>query len=105
MFSFVGETVMDPFLGSGTTSVCAKNLDRNSVGFEINSEYVPLIKEKFGKFHSESAMRYEMKIENQDATDLNFQCRIEALPYIFQDPHKLDKKIDPQKKSFGSRIK
>ena len=36
MFSFVGETVLDPFAGSGTTNLASKNLGRNSVGFEIN---------------------------------------------------------------------
>jgi site-specific DNA-methyltransferase (adenine-specific) len=39
MFSFVGETILDPFLGSGTTALAAKNLDRNSFGFEINPEF------------------------------------------------------------------
>lgn len=46
MFSFIGETILDPFTGSGTTSVAAKNLDRNSIGFEINPEFIPIIKEK-----------------------------------------------------------
>jgi len=46
MFSFAGETVLDPFLGSGTTSLAAKNLSRNSVGYEINTDYIPIIKEK-----------------------------------------------------------
>ena len=46
MFSFVGETVLDPFLGSGTTSLAARNLDRNSVGYEINREFIPIIKDK-----------------------------------------------------------
>ncbi len=41
MFSFKGETVLDPFLGSGTTSLAAKNLQRNSIGYEINEEYLP----------------------------------------------------------------
>lgn len=46
MFSFVGDIVLDPFLGSGTTSLAAKNLNRNSVGYEINPEFIPVIKNK-----------------------------------------------------------
>ncbi|NVM05211.1 MAG: site-specific DNA-methyltransferase, partial [Candidatus Helarchaeota archaeon] len=34
------DTVLDPFLGSGTTMVVSKKLNRNCIGFEINSEYV-----------------------------------------------------------------
>ena len=39
MFSFVGDTVLDPFLGSGTTSLAAKNLNRNSIGYEIKQRF------------------------------------------------------------------
>jgi len=39
MFSFVGDTVLDPFLGTGTTAVAAARWGRNSVGFEIDSHY------------------------------------------------------------------
>ena len=46
MFSFVGETVLDPFLGSGTTIKVAKELKRNSIYYEINKNYLPLIKQK-----------------------------------------------------------
>lgn len=42
MFSFVGDTVLDPFLGTGTTSVAAARWGRNSVGFEIDSHYLAL---------------------------------------------------------------
>lgn len=48
MFSFVDETVLDPFLGSGTTTKVAKDLQRNSVGYEINKDYLPTIKQKVG---------------------------------------------------------
>lgn len=48
LFSFVGETVLDPFLGSGTTMKVARQLDRNSVGYEINEQLLPIIKEKVG---------------------------------------------------------
>ncbi|NUQ46340.1 MAG: site-specific DNA-methyltransferase [Phycisphaerae bacterium] len=39
MFSFVGDTVLDPFSGAGTTSVAAARCGRNSVGIEIDSYY------------------------------------------------------------------
>ncbi len=48
MFSFVNDTVLDPFLGSGTTSLSAINHNRNSIGYEINNEFLPIIEEKLG---------------------------------------------------------
>src|SRR5579859_7923998 len=39
MFSFVGDTVLDPFLGTGTTTVAAASVGRNSIGFEIDKHY------------------------------------------------------------------
>ena len=39
MFSFVGDTVLDPFLGTGTTAVAAAAAGRNTVGFEIDPYY------------------------------------------------------------------
>jgi len=39
MFSFVGDTVLDPFMGTGTTSVAAAKWGRNSIGVEITPEY------------------------------------------------------------------
>ena len=42
MFSFVGDTVLDPFLGTGTTSLAAANWGRNSIGVEVDPEYFKL---------------------------------------------------------------
>ncbi len=39
MFSFVGDTVLDPFLGTGSTTVAAAKTGRNSVGFEVDEHY------------------------------------------------------------------
>jgi len=49
MFSFVGENILDPFLGSGTTSKVAIELGRNSIGYEINKNFLTIIEEKIGK--------------------------------------------------------
>ncbi len=47
MFSFVGETVLDPFAGSGTTLAEALRLGRRAVGYEIVPAFVDLMREKF----------------------------------------------------------
>ncbi len=95
MFSFPGETVLDPFLGSGTTSLAAQNLGRSSVGYEINPEFLPIIKEKLGGAEL---------VFSQDSVNGNFTDEIARLPYVFKDPLKLDKKIDLKKRQFGSNI-
>jgi len=48
LFSFIGETVLDPFLGSGTTIKVANMLQRNGIGYEIDQRLLPIIKEKIG---------------------------------------------------------
>lgn len=48
LFSYVSETVLDPFVGSGTTMKIARQLKRNSIGIEIKKELIPIIKEKVG---------------------------------------------------------
>jgi len=48
LFSYVGETVLDPFVGSGTTMKVARLLGRNSIGIEIKKSLVPIIKKKLG---------------------------------------------------------
>ena len=103
MFSCVNEIVLDPFAGSGTTSLAAKNLDRNSVGFEINPEFLPMIKEKLNVNQKDlDGTTYEFV--KQEKQEIDFDKEIQKLPYIFKDPHTLDKKIDIKKLQFGSKI-
>ena len=49
LFTKPGDLVLDPFLGSGTTSVAALQLDRNSIGIEIREEYHKLAIENINK--------------------------------------------------------
>jgi site-specific DNA-methyltransferase (adenine-specific) len=104
MFSFVGETILDPFLGSGTTSLAAKKLNRNSIGYEINEDFLPIIKEKLDIDKKEIFNENIYEIIKQNNFDNNYKERINKLPYIFNDPIKFDKKIDPKKFNFGSKI-
>ena len=46
MFSFYGDTVVDPFCGSGTTMLAALNSERNSIGVEVEKKYCTMITER-----------------------------------------------------------
>jgi len=48
MFSFVGDTVLDPFLGTGTTTIAAMRHGRNSIGYEIDREYLRIAERTIG---------------------------------------------------------
>lgn len=104
MFSFIGDTVLDPFLGSGTTSLAAKNLNRNSIGYEINEDFLPIIKEKLGIKQGTIFQDATYEIIKQEEVGMDLKEEIKKLPYIFKDQIKFDKKVDPRKLKFGSKI-
>lgn len=104
MFSFVGENVLDPFLGSGTTMLAAKNLGRNSCGYEINPGFIPIIKQKLGAEDNVLFQDARIDFVTQPHVPTDFEDKISQLPYIFADTHRLDKKIDVKKLQFGSKI-
>ncbi len=97
MFSFVGDTILDPFVGSGTTMLAARNLGRDSVGYEINPRFIKIIKQKLGVNSTGSFI-------DQLPQEKDYHNKISRLPYIFKDPVRLEKKIDPKKLQFGSKI-
>lgn len=49
LYTFEGETVLDPFMGSGSTAVAALNCGRNFVGYEINPDYVAACGERIAQ--------------------------------------------------------
>lgn len=104
MFSFVGDTILDPFLGSGTTTLAAKNLDRNSVGYEINKKYLSLIKDKVGANQKDLFKGSLFEITRRDGETVDTKKEISKLPYIFKDSVKINKQVNPKKLKFGSKI-
>ena len=104
MFSFVNDTVLDPFLGSGTTSLAARKLGRNSIGYEINPDFIPVIKQKLGLKEKGLFDKLSFELAQNREDEIDWKEEIKKLPYIFKDPVKFDKKIDPRKMQFGSKI-
>lgn len=102
MFAFKGETVLDPFMGSGTTALAARNLERNSIGYEINPEFIEIARRKLNVGQADiSGTRYEFL---RDTLNLDMEKELGKLPYRFTDFQNLDKKTDPKKLTFGSKI-
>ena len=101
MFSFAGETVFDPFMGSGTTALAARNLQRNSIGYEINPDFKLYYEQKVVSPLSFDGASYSFECDN---SEFEIKDKMKTLPYLFCDPHKMNSKIDIKQLQFGSKI-
>lgn len=61
MFSFAGDTVLDPFSGTGTTTIAAIGAGRNSIGFEIDDHYVTFARRRIAENTSGLLSRAELE--------------------------------------------
>ena len=52
MFSFVGDTVLDPFMGTATTNIAASRWGRNSIGIEVDPHYFELARKRLDEQHA-----------------------------------------------------
>ncbi len=102
MFTFEGETVLDPFLGSGTTSLAALKLGRSSMGYELRESYLPLIMRRLRGTLSSFDARIELV--RQKPLRMSVEEEIQKLPYVFRDPLRLRRRVDPRLQSYGSNV-
>lgn len=56
MSTDAGDTVLDPFLGTGTTAIAAKRLGRHYIGFELDAHYTQIGREKVAQYRSDSCV-------------------------------------------------
>ncbi len=67
MFSFTGDTVLDPFCGSGTTMVAALKNERNSIGVEIDPDYCRMsaryLKVESNDLFSDADLKFEQAVQ------------------------------------------
>ena len=62
MFSFVGDTVLDPFMGTGTTTLAALRWGRHSIGVELDPEYYELARKRVQKAQADSWNQATVKV-------------------------------------------
>jgi site-specific DNA-methyltransferase (adenine-specific) len=102
MFSFYGDTILDPFLGSGTTSRAALDLRRNSIGYEINKDFLGTIKSKLGihkgPFLYKEDFDYEIIFQKK-----NNKIEKKA-PVSSSISNHLERLVDPKRFKFGTVI-
>ena len=67
MFSFVGDTVLDPFGGTGTTTLAASRVGRNSISVELDSEYFKLLQDRLVESASDFFSKAEFMAHNASA--------------------------------------
>jgi len=104
MFSFVGDNVLDPFLGSGTTAKVALELRRNAFSYEINKNFLEVIKGKLGMRNSLPGLHSNIKIMEREAKEELIGSIFKDIDYI---PSIQDEKpqIDPKLFNFkGERL-
>lgn len=84
MFSFTGDTVLDPFSGTGTTMVAALRTDRNSIGVEIDPEYCRMaaryLKAETADFFSSAKLLFEKVVVEQTCMVREDQMLYEIKP-------------------------
>jgi len=65
MFSFVGDTVLDPFMGTGTSNLAAMNWGRNSIGIEVDPEYFKMASKRLNSQASHMFRNSVVRIPEQ----------------------------------------
>lgn len=98
MFSYVGDTVLDPFMGSGTTALAAYHLDRNSIGYELNPKFRHYYERKVIEGNNGDFAFLE------DKTDIDIESCLAALPYRFVDNKALVNIVDVKQETYGSKM-
>ena len=89
-YSFVGDLVLDPFIGSGTTCISAFKLNRKSIGFEIHKEYFEIFENRIKLIpKNTNNIQSEISINKEDYANLNemqIKKKLQKLPkkYLYQ---------------------
>ncbi|GJQ24251.1 MAG: hypothetical protein HBSAPP01_20410 [Candidatus Brocadia sapporoensis] len=84
LFTHEGELVLDPFVGSGTTLLAARDLNRNAIGFDLQEKYIKLCAERLAQ---KNLLNKAQQIAIQDdARNINKYIESETISLIWTSP-------------------
>ncbi|MFB6191456.1 MAG: site-specific DNA-methyltransferase [Candidatus Nanohaloarchaea archaeon] len=114
MYSVYGDTVLDPFWGTGTTSLAAMALGRNSVGFELEEEFgrefeeqVEGLEQKTREVNTARINRHEEFVEDktQEGKDWDYEAENYGFPVMTkQEKRILFKRVDNVRQEDGGYV-
>ena len=90
MFSFYGDTVLDPFMGSGTTALAAIRNGRNVVGYELNHDFLKFYEDKVLSQFSKIQVNFRHIVQKDLVTEEDI---VRLLPYRYVDVCGLKREI------------
>jgi site-specific DNA-methyltransferase (adenine-specific) len=108
MFSFTGDTVLDPFCGTGTTMIAAIKTGRNSIGVEIDPAYIEQARQRIEK--ENHSLFGDVSVRYETAEDRGYQASQtgESVPRYRPSAQRLSKKVSSvavARSSAASRLK
>ncbi|HOJ18130.1 MAG TPA: site-specific DNA-methyltransferase [Ignavibacteriaceae bacterium] len=72
LYSFVGDVILDPFMGSGTTAIAAIRSDRKFIGYDISKEYIKLAEKRTQPYLQQIVINFNLSKENKEkANNIN----------------------------------
>lgn len=102
MFSYCGDTVLDPFMGSGTTALAAIKNGRNAIGYEINPNFFAFYKDKVLNKFPDGLFGFEHLSQK---CELETEVLLQKLPYHFEDVCKLNRDETAMINTYGSVLR
>lgn len=102
MFSYVGDVVLDPFMGSGTTASAALKTGRSVIGYELNPEFFRFYADKVLSKFPPGLVKFEKEDERHYRIELD--ALITKLPYEFKDVSTINRDEVAAQNSYGSVI-
>lgn len=99
MFSFCGDIVLDPFMGSGTTALAALRNGRNAIGYEINPDFFKFYSDKVLCQFTDGKVSFQHIIQT---TEINIEGLIRLLPYSHIDVSGLNRDDIGLANTYGS---
>jgi DNA modification methylase len=100
MFSYCGDVVLDPFMGSGTTALAALKNGRSAIGYELNPDFIKFYGDKVLSVFPQEVVKFYMEDVRNAEIDINFLKT--KLPYEFKDVSKMERNEIAAQNSYGA---